>query len=192
MHGFFCQLRKCCCYHSSMHGIVTFLCQRLSCPAHCKLKDSISKTQNPAFLSRAFYFLLLKLSAKQAFVQATPFWNLRLRDRHYPGGMAPLAVPMVMRWVPGRLRLFCPLMVRAWWPWEDEREGIAGEQGKLELDRGDCTWSALACPPPMLMLLLLAPGDTDVADQRDVPAKVLLCLTIVRVPAVPAFPAAPL
>lgn len=137
-------------------------------------------------------FLYTKLSVKRDFVQATSFWKLRLCEHHYPGGMAPLAVPMVTRWVPGRLRLFCPLMVRAWWPWEDEREGITGEQGKLELDRGDCIWSALACPPPMLMLLLFAPGDIDVADQRDVPAKVLLCLTIVRVPAVPALPAAPL
>lgn len=37
-------------------------------------------------------------------------------NHHYPGGMAPLAEPMEMRWVPGRFRLFCPLMVRAWWP----------------------------------------------------------------------------
>lgn len=126
------------------------------------------------------------------FIKVWYFRNRCVCVSHYPGGMVPLAVPMVMRWVPGRLRLFCPLIVRAWWPWEDEREGITGEQGKLELDRGDCTWSALACPPPMLMLLLLAPEETDVEDQRDVPAKVLLCLTIVRVPAVAALPAAPL
>ena len=111
--------------------------------------------------------------------------------RHYPGGMAPLAVPMEMRWVPGRFRLFCPLMVRAWCPWADERDGITGEQGKLAAGSGNCTCSALACPPPTLMLLLLVPEEADVGDQREVPAKVLLCRTMVRVPVAPVLPAFP-
>lgn len=110
---------------------------------------------------------------------------------HYPGGMAPLAVPTEMRCVPGRFRLFCPLMVRAWWPWADERDGITGEQGKLAEDSGNCTCSALACPPPILMLLLLVPEEADVGDQREVPAKVLLCRTTVRVPVAPGLPAVP-
>lgn len=108
-----------------------------------------------------------------------------------PGGMAPLAVPMESRWVPGRFRLFCPLMVKAWWTWADERDGITGERGKLALDTGNCTCSALACPPPTLMLLLLVPDEVDVGDHRDVPAKVLLCRTTVRVPAAPGLPAVP-
>lgn len=125
----------------------------------------------------------------------TPFkWKIRGMNAsvcHYPGGTAPLAVLMEMRCVPGRFRLFCPLMVRAWWPWADERVGITGEQGKLAEDSGNSTCSALACPPPILMLLLLGPEEVDVGDQREVPAKVLLCRTAVRVPVAPVFPVVP-
>lgn len=107
-----------------------------------------------------------------------------------PGGTDPLAVPMEKRWVPGRFRLFCPLMVRVWWPC-DEREGITGEQEKLALDSGTCTCSTLACPPPTLMLLSLVPEEVGVGDQRDVPAKVLLCRTAASVPGAPTLPVCP-
>lgn len=131
---------------------------------------------------------LLKIQARKMGEMHYCAWKLKI---FYPAGMVPLAVPTEMRWVPGRFRLFCPLMVRAWWPWVDERDGITGEQGKLAVESGNCTCSALACPPPRLMLLLFVPEELVVEDQNEVPAKVLLCRTAVRVPVAPALPAVP-
>ncbi len=98
----------------------------------------------------------------------------------YPGGTDPRLAVTVIRCVPGRFRLFCPLIVSAWL---DGSVTIAGAHLKF-------TPFISTFPPPPLpptdMLLWCPLATVVVGDQREEPANVLLCLTTAVAP--PSFP----